>query len=76
MRLRRELEEEPGQDCGANNGRNLLQQIAQLDEWAGRSRWVPSGAPSKDRLAGSYARPRECYQIDATEVRLTHGRRR
>jgi putative transposase len=92
VRLRRELEEEPGQDCGADNVRYLLQQIAQLDEWTERGWRVPSRAtinkimkqhgllrpqpkkrPKSSYRRFAYARPRDCYQIDATQIRLAGG---
>lgn len=90
LQLRTELEQQPGQDCGADNIRYLLQQIAELDDWAERGWRVPSRAtihkimkqhglirpqpkkrPKSSYRRFSYARPRDCYQIDATEVRLT-----
>jgi putative transposase len=92
LRLRRELEEEPGQDCGADNVGYLLQQIAQLDDWAALGWRVPSRAtihkimkkhglvrpqpkkrPKSSYRRFAYARPRDCYQIDATEVTLAGG---
>ena len=90
LQLRRELQEQPGQDCGADNVRYYLQQIAELDDWAERGWRVPSRAtihkimkrhglvrpqpkkrPKSSYRRFSYAQPRDCYQIDATEVRLT-----
>lgn len=93
-RLRQELEEEPGQDCGADNLRYLLAQIAELDDWAAQGWRVPSRAtihkimkrhglvrpqpqkrPKSSYRRFAYARPRDCYQIDATEVRLAGGQK-
>jgi putative transposase len=93
-RLRQELEEEPGQDCGADNVRYLLAQIAELDDWAAQGWRVPSRAtihkimkrhglvrpqprkrPKSSYRRFAYARPRDCYQIDATEVRLAGGQK-
>jgi putative transposase len=92
VQLRRELEKEPGQDCGADNVRYLLQQIALLDDWAALGWRVPSRAtihkimkkhglvrpqpkkrPKSSYRRFAYARPRDCYQIDATEVTLAGG---
>jgi putative transposase len=92
VQLRQELEEEPGQDCGADNVRYHLQQIAVLDDWAHRGWRVPSRdtihkimkrhglvrpepmkRPKSSYRRFAYARPRDCYQIDATEVRLAGG---
>lgn len=94
VRLRRELEDEPGQDCGADNVGYLLQQIADLDDWATRGWRVPSRAtihkimkrhrlvrpqprkrPKSSYRRFAYAQPRDCYQIDATEVRLAGGQK-
>lgn len=94
VRLRQELEEEPGQDCGADNVGYLLAQIAELDDWAERGWRVPSRAtihkimkrhglvrpqprkrPKSSYRRFAYARPRDCYQIDATEVRLAGGQK-
>ena len=44
VQLRQELEEQPGQDCGADNVRYYLQQIAQLDDWEALGWRVPSRA--------------------------------
>ena len=92
VQLRQELEEQPGQDCGADNVRYYLQQIAQLDDWEALGWRVPSRAtinkimkrhglvrpeprkrPKSSYRRFAYARPRDCYQIDATEVRLAGG---
>jgi len=92
VQLRQELEELPGQDCGADNVRYYLQQIAQLDDWEALGWRVPSRAtinkimkrhglvrpeprkrPKSSYRRFAYARPRDCYQIDATEVRLAGG---
>jgi putative transposase len=92
VQLRQELEEQPGQDCGADNVRYYLQQIALLDDWADRGWRVPSRAtihkimkrhglirpeprkrPKSSYRRFAYARPRDCYQIDATEVKLAGG---
>jgi putative transposase len=92
VRLRRELAEEPGQECGAENVRYFLQQMAELDDWAGRGWVVPSRAtihkvmkrhglvvaepkkkPKSSYRRFAYARPRDCYQIDATEIVLADG---
>lgn len=94
LQLRRELEEQPGQDCGADNVGYYLQQIALLDDWAGRGWKVPSRAtihkimkrhglvrpqprkrPKSSYRRFAYARPRDCYQIDATELKLAHGQK-
>jgi putative transposase len=94
VRLRRELEAEPGQDCGADNIGYFLRQIAELDNWAERGWPVPSRAtihkimkrhglvrpqprkrPKSSYRRFAYARPRDCYQIDATEVRLAGGQK-
>jgi putative transposase len=94
VRLRRELEAEPGQDCGADNVGYFLRQIAELDNWAERGWQVPSRAtihkimkrhglvrpqprkrPKSSYRRFAYARPRDCYQIDATEVRLAGGQK-
>jgi putative transposase len=94
LQLRRELEKQPGQDCGADNVGYYLQQIAELDDWAERGWRVPSRAtihkimkqhglvrpqpkkrPKSSYRRFGYARPRDCYQIDATEVRLTGGQK-
>jgi putative transposase len=92
VQLRQELEEQPGHDCGADNVGYYLQQIAELDDWAGRGWRVPSRAtihkimkrhglvrpeprkrPKSSYRRFAYARPQDCYQIDATEVRLAGG---
>jgi putative transposase len=92
VQLRQELEEQPGQDCGADNVRYYLRQIAVLEDWAERGWRVPSRAtihkimkrhglvrpepqkrPKSSYRRFAYARPRDCYQIDATEVRLAGG---
>jgi hypothetical protein len=92
VQLRQELEEQPGHDCGADNVRYLLQQIAVLDDWGARGWRVPSRAtihkimkrhglvrpeprkrPKSSYRRFAYARPRDCYQIDATEVELAGG---
>jgi putative transposase len=92
LQLRRELQEQPGQDCGADNVGYYLQQIAELDDWAERGWRVPSRAtihkiikqhglvrpqpkkrPKSSYRRFSYAQPGDCYQIDATEVRLAGG---
>jgi putative transposase len=92
VQLRQELDEQPGQDCGADNVRYYLQQIAALEDWAERGWRVPSRAtihkimkrhglvrpepqkrPKSSYRRFAYARPRDCYQIDATEVRLAGG---
>jgi putative transposase len=92
VQLRQELEEQPGQDCGADNVCYYLQQIAVLEDWAERGWRVPSRAtidkimkrhglvrpepqkrPKSSYRRFAYARPRDCYQIDATEVRLAGG---
>jgi putative transposase len=92
VQLRQELEEEPGEDCGADNVGYYLAQMALLDDWAGRGWRVPSRAtihkimkrhglirpeprkrPKSSYRRFAYARPRDCYQIDATEVRLAGG---
>jgi len=92
VQLRQELEEQPGQDCGADNVGYYLQQIAVLEDWAERGWRVPSRAtihkimkrhglvrpepqkrPKSSYRRFAYARPRDCYQIDATEVRLAGG---
>jgi putative transposase len=44
VRLRRELAAEPGQDCGADNVRYQLQQLAELHGWADKGWRVPSRA--------------------------------
>jgi putative transposase len=44
VQLRQELDEQPGADCGADNVRYLLQQIAVLDDWAEHGWRVPSRA--------------------------------
>ena len=94
VRLRRELEAEPGQDCGADNVGYFLRQIAEVDNWAERGWQVPSRAtihkimkrhglvrpqprkrPKSSYRRFAYARPRDCYQIDATEVRLAGGQK-
>jgi transposase InsO family protein len=94
VRLRQELEEEPGQDCGADNVGYYLRQIAVFDDWAKRGWRVPSRAtihkimkrhglvrpqprkrPKSSYRRFAYARPRDCYQIDATEVRLAGGQK-
>jgi transposase InsO family protein len=91
LQLRRELQEQPGQDCGADNVRYYLQQIAELDDWAARGWRVPSRAtihkimkrqglvrpqprkrPKSSYRRFAYAQPRDCYQIDATEIILAH----
>src|SRR5215213_1258361 len=92
VQLRRELEQQPGHDCGADNIGYRLQQIAELHDWAERGWRVPSRAtihkiikqhglvrpqpkkrPKSSYRRFAYARPRDCYQIDATEVRLSGG---
>jgi putative transposase len=92
VRLRQELEEQPGQDCGADNVCYLLQQIAILDDWATQGWRVPSRAtiykimkrhglvrpqprkrPKSSYRRFAYSRPRDCYQIDATELKLAGG---
>jgi putative transposase len=92
VRLRQELEEQPGQDCGADNVGYLLQQIAILDDWATQGWRVPSRAtihkimqrhglvrlqprkrPKSSYRRFAYTRPRDCYQIDATELKLAGG---
>jgi putative transposase len=92
VQLRQELEEQPGQDCGADNVRYYLQQIAILEDWADRGWRVPSRAtihkimkkhglvrpepkkrPKSSYRRFAYARPRDCYQIDATHVGLAGG---
>jgi putative transposase len=92
LQLRRELQDQPGQDCGADNVGYYLQQIAELDDWAERGWRVSSRAtihkiikqhglvrpqprkrPKSSYRRFSYARPRDCYQIDATEVKLAVG---
>jgi putative transposase len=94
VRLRRELEEQPGQDCGAENVGYYLKQIATLEDWAERGWRVPSRAtihkimkryglvrpeprkrPKSSYRRFAYARPRDCYQIDATEVGLAGGQK-
>jgi putative transposase len=94
VRLRSELVAEPGQDCGAENVRYYLQQLAELDDWTGKGWRVPSRAtihkillraglvvreprkrPKSSYRRFAYARPRDCYQIDATEVALADGRK-
>ena len=92
VRLRLELVEEPGADCGADNVRYLLQQTAALDGWAARGWTVPCRAtihkimkrhglvvaepkkrPKSSYRRFAYARPRDCYQIDATQTKLADG---
>lgn len=92
VRLRRELAAQPGAECGADNVRYRLQQIADRDGWAERGWSVPSRATvhkimkrhglvspePKKKPKSSYrrfsdSRPRDCYQIDATQTRLADG---
>ena len=92
VRLRQELAEIPGQECGADTVRYYLQQVAELEDWADRGVRVPSRAtvhkimkrhglvspepkkrPKSSYRRFAYARPRDCYQIDATRVVLAAG---
>ena len=92
VRLRTELAATPGAECGADNVAYYLQQLAALEDWAGRGWRVPSRAtihkimkrhglvtaepkkkPKSSYRRFAYARPRDCYQIDATEVALADG---
>jgi putative transposase len=92
VRLRTELTDQPGADNGADSIRYWLQQLADLEDWAGRGWMVPSRAtinkimkryglvrpepkkkPKSSYRRFAYARPRDCYQIDATEVVLAGG---
>jgi putative transposase len=92
VRLRTELAEIPGQDCGADNVRYFLLQVAEVEGWAAREVKVPSRAtihhimkrhglvvpepkkrPKSSYRRFAYARPRDCYQIDATHVGLAGG---
>jgi putative transposase len=92
VRLRTELVEQPGADCGADNVRYRLAQIAERDHWAECGWRVPSRAtvhkimkrhglvtpepkkkPKSSYRRFSYSRPRDCYQIDATQTQLADG---
>ena len=92
VRLRAELAEIPGQDCGADSVGYYLLQVAELESWAARGIKVPSRAtihkimkrhglvtpepkkrPKSSYRRFAYARPRDCYQIDATQVQLAGG---
>ena len=94
VRLRQELAQEPGQECGAENVRYYLVQLAELDGWTSKGWKVPSRAtvhkimvrhglvtrepkkkPKSSYRRFAYARPRDCYQIDATEVALNRGQK-
>ena len=89
VRLRQQLQQQPGADSGADNVRYLLQQMAELDNWADCGWVVPSRAtvhkimkrhglviaepkkkPKSSYRRFEYARPRDCYQIDATQTEL------
>ena len=92
VRIRTELAEIPGQECGADSVRYYLLQVAEAEDWAARGVAVPARAtvhkimkrhglvvpepkkrPKSSYRRFAYARPRDCYQIDATQVRLAGG---
>lgn len=73
VQLRQELEEEPGEDCGADNVGYYLAQMALLDDWAGRGwRGAVAGHHSQDHEA-AWADPtgaQEAAQILLPPLRL------
>ena len=92
VRLRLELAEISGQECGADTVGYYLRQVAELEGWAARGIKVPCRAtinnvmkrhglvtpepkkrPKSSYRRFAYARPRDCYQIDATQVGLAGG---
>ena len=72
VQLRQELEEQPGHDCGADNVRYYLQQIAKLDDWDARGWRVPSRA-TIHQIMKRHGRPtgaEEAAQVLLSPVRL------